>query len=69
MRVRNTDVSTRVWISLANSETGATLELGPGQEGETDLPDGFTDPHLVPVRAPKKAAPADETAESTSKEK
>lgn len=58
---RNTDNVRRTWASLTNTETGRTLELDPGQEADVEVPAGFTDPWLRPVRSPKPA-PAPEPA-------
>ena len=52
--VTNTDVSTRVWPRLQLAD-GHTLELGPGEATEIDLPAGFEDPYLKPVKAKAKA--------------
>lgn len=47
MRYRNADEHSRVFNHLTNPDTGATLELAPGEE--VDLPDEIEDAHLVPV--------------------
>lgn len=54
---RNADYQTRVWPDLTDPDSGRTLELGPGDTVDLDLPEGFEDAHLVPV-APAKAAKA-----------
>jgi hypothetical protein len=45
--VKNTDTLTRIWGSLVNNETGATLELRSGESADTTLPKGFTDEYLM----------------------
>jgi hypothetical protein len=65
--VRNADYATRVWIGLTNLANGQTLELGPGEEAETDLPDDFNDPYLKPVGAVSAWAPRKPHATKKSK--
>lgn len=63
MRLTNTDVQTRVWPAL--SVDGHTLELPPGGSADVDVPDGFTDPYLRPVREkPVKQDKSDAAKES-----
>lgn len=61
---RNTDIATRVWPGLTAAD-GSTLRLGPGQEADVDLPDGFEDHWLRP--APKARAAAVGAAPKTEK--
>jgi hypothetical protein len=73
--VVNTDVNTRVWPRLQLAD-GHTLELGPGEAAEIDLPAGFEDPYLKPVVKAKAKGrkvktpdpPADEPAAATELE-
>lgn len=44
---------------------GATLELGPGETVDLDLPQDFEDPYLVPA-TPAPAAPSSSTSSSTT---
>ena len=52
-QVRNDSEGRRRWDSLSvdDPEVGHphTLELDPGETAEVDLPEGFTDPHLVQI--------------------
>lgn len=52
MRYVNSDIHARVWTHLTNPETGATLELAPGES--VDLDEEVADPYLQLVAAPKK---------------
>ncbi len=64
---RNTDTHRRVWPSITKPD-GTTLELGPSEAIELDLPRTFTDAHLESVKKPTKKEleqdPQDETADS-----
>lgn len=61
---RNTDTHRRVWMDVTRPD-GSTLELAPGEVGETSAP--VTSPYLQTVPPPKtKTAAAD--AAATSKE-
>jgi len=55
VRFKNHDDNRRVWTGI-QLEDGSTLELGPGESIELDLPKSFRDPHLRPVAAKKSAA-------------
>jgi|HubBroStandDraft_6_1064221.scaffolds.fasta_scaffold209095_2 hypothetical protein len=62
---RNADYQTRVWPSLQRSD-GRTLELGPDETAELDLPDDFADPFLTTEprrrgKRPKVVAPTETT--------
>lgn len=47
----NTSNQTRDWPDLQNPETGATLELGPGEEVKNlRVPEGFACAHLQPKK-------------------
>ena len=50
--VKNRGASARTWDRLVNSETGRTLHLEAGEQGETELPEGFHDQYLEVVEAP-----------------
>ena len=47
---RNADYQTRVWPSLQRPD-GRTLELEPGETVELELPEDFTDTHLLAGKA------------------
>lgn len=60
-RVTNSDHLRRTWPHLVNADTGATLELGPGESANVDLPDEFADAHLsvgAPQEPPARARQA-----------
>lgn len=52
---RNTDTYRRVWPNISRPD-GTTLELGPSEVAELDLPRSFANPHLEawPRAVPKK---------------
>ncbi len=60
----NSSPQTRIWDHLVNVNTGTTLELAPGQQAEVNVPEGFEDPYLVPVRATKGTKGATTTTEA-----
>ncbi len=60
LRFKNVSEECRIWPSLQCD--GRTLALEAGQEVELDLPDGFDDPYLKPVK-PLKAKPTEPAAE------
>lgn len=49
-RVTNAHHLCRAWPHLVNAETGATLELAPGESADVDLPAEFADAHLTTSR-------------------
>jgi len=75
-RVTNTSSMRRSWPSLVNLGTNRGLTLDPGESAETDLPEGFSNPHLSveggtpplapasPPQPPAPAAPAVPTPDS-----
>ncbi len=67
MKRTNADVQERVWPSLVDKGTGRTLSLAPGESAEVDVPEGFSDPYLVPA-SPKKSTKAQEPAPPTEAE-
>jgi hypothetical protein len=69
----NIDTHTRIWASISVPETGATLELAPGEQVDLDLPKSFDDPYLkleqpsahIKVQ-PRKSQGAKESTQATS---
>lgn len=56
--VRNASESRRRWDTLVDTEKRTTLELDPGEEADTVLPDGFEgDPHLEVLDAVDESPP------------
>ena len=55
-RYVNTDYQTRVWPDLKGPD-GRTLELGPGQSADVEVPDDFDDPYLKPHASKGSAKP------------
>ena len=64
----NSDVHTRVWLSLANKD-GTTLRLEPGATADLDPADVGDDPFLVAApaaaSAPDAPSPADAPPKAT----
>jgi hypothetical protein len=64
---RNTDTHRRVWPGITKPD-GTSLELGPSEGAELDLPQSFEDTYLKPVhtkaeqKEQKKAAKAEKDA-------
>lgn len=58
----NTDSLTRVWPGLRVD--GHTLELGPGETADVDVPPDFADPYLRAARAAKPDTTKPEAKES-----
>lgn len=60
----NSGSQARYWPDLT-TDGGGTLSLEPGQTADLDLPAGFSDPWLVPVKKTTKTpAASPEPAES-----
>lgn len=58
----NTSAERRTWPHLVSPETNRTLALDPGETVDLDVPDGFSDPYLVPQRRPvRDPRPAPDT--------
>lgn len=57
VKYENTDFYGRVWprLFLASGDE-VSVALLPGEQVELDLPEGFSDPYLRPVPAPKEAS-------------
>jgi hypothetical protein len=60
-RVTNTGDEIRHWNQLVNTETGTTLELGPGESADTTLYPDFEDAFLVVEGDAPVSAPAPES--------
>lgn len=46
-KVTNTDSNWHYWWGIYDPATDRQLELGPGESAEVDLPEGFSNPHLL----------------------
>ncbi len=62
MRYRNSDVYHRVFPHLRNPATGATLELGPGEEVELPVEIHDTVLERITVKKGRTETPATEPA-------
>jgi hypothetical protein len=55
MLYQNTSSEQRTWPAIQHD--GHTLELAPGEQADLELPEGFEDQYLQPVKAEADAAP------------